>query len=315
MHQSNEPLIVGIQGSVINKHLNFIPNLSNFKIVNSINDPLVKQADGFIQSNILKPKTHYLQDQYNLIKESNKPFLVLESPVFRKNCTNFGSPLFMLRIGWNHFMRQGIFLNENSPADRFNKIAKDQDIIIKDWRKSGDYILFIAQKPGDSSLEQVYKTYNQYTDYVLDQIKEIRKYTDRKILLRGHPKSNKSKQILKKLVEKQNLYNVDFSTNTNSNTVTNGGEGLQKDFDNAWCVIGTTSNTLIESACLGIPTFVLDHTAMAYEMSQPHLSYIENPKLDIPRMQSLYNLAYTQWYENEHQSGYVWNRLKSAYFS
>jgi len=316
MHQSNEPLIVGIQGSFDKQNFQFIPDLPNFKLVESIKDPLVNIADGYMQTNILKPKLTFLKDQFDLIKESGKPYLVYESPCFRKNCSWIDGPNYMQRVGWNHFMRQGIFCNKNSPPDRFEKIAKDQDIQIKDWRKSGDYVLFICQKPGDSSLENVYLRYENYTDYVLDCIKEIRKHTDRPILLRGHPRSNKSRMIVEKIVSKENISDVSFSNNfEGSESRTNGGTGLEKDFEKAWCVVGTTSNTLIESACLGIPTFVLDETAMAYDISQPDLTYIENPKLDIDRMQWLYDLAYTQWYTEEHQSSKVWNRLKSVYFS
>jgi len=316
MHQSNEPLIVGIQGSFDKQNFQFIPNLSNFKLVESIDDPLVKIADGFMQTNILKPKLNHLQDQYNFIKQSGKPYLVFESPCFRKNCSWIGGPNYMQRVGWNHFMRQGIFCNENSPPDRFEKIAKDQNIELKDWRKSGEYVLFICQKPGDSSLENVYSRYEHYTDYILDCIKEIRKHTDRPILLRGHPRSNKSRMIVEKIVKTENIPNVSFSVNaSNDDSRTNGGLGLEKDFENAWCVVGTTSNTLIESICLGIPTFVLDETAMAYDVSQPDLSYIENPLMNINRMQWLYDLGYTQWYTEEHKSGLVWNRLKSVYFS
>jgi hypothetical protein len=295
MHQSNEPLIVGIKGSFDNQNFQFIPNLSNFKVVENLKDPLVKSADGFMQTNILKPKLNHLKDQYDFIKESGKPFLVYESPCFRKNCSWIGGENYMQRVGWNHFMRQGIFCNKNSPSDRFEKIAKDQEIKILPWRKSGEYILFICQKPGDSSLENVYSKYEHYTDYIIDCVKQIRKHSDRKILLRGHPRSNKSRMI--------------------AESRTNGGTGLARDFENAWCVIGTTSNTLIESACLGIPTFALDESSMAYDISQPDLSYIENPKLDIERMQWLYDLAYTQWYTEEHQTGKVWDRLKSVYFS
>ena len=270
MPASNEPLIVGIKGSFDNQNLLFVPNLPNFKIVENLDDPLVKSADGYMQTNIYKDHLIEYKDQYDFIKESGKPFLVYESPVFRRGTTSLQdkNPLYMQRVGWNHFMRQGIFCNENSPPDRFNQIQKDQNIEIKPWRAKGDYILFILQKPNDSSLEQVHKVWgNNYWNYVVDCLKHIRKHTDMPIVLRGHPKAR------------------------------------------------TTSNTLIESACLGIPTFALDDTAMSWPVCQPNLSYLENPKLDIPREQWLYDLAWTQYYFNEHKSGFAWNRLKPYYFS
>jgi len=315
---SNEPLIVGIKGSFDAQNLLFVPNLPNFKIVESLDDPLVQSADGYMQTNIYKFSTPKLKDQFDFIKESGKPFLVYESPVFRRGTTALQdkNPLFMQRVGWNHFMRQGIFCNENSPPDRFNQIQKDQNIEIKPWRAKGDYILFILQKPNDSSLEQVHKVWgNNYWDYVVDCLKHIRKHTDMPIVLRGHPKANKSRSIAAGIATKEGIPNVTHTTNYDTDTIANGGRGLQKDLDNAWAVVGTTSNTLIESACLGIPTFALDDTAMSWPVCQPNLSYLENPKLDIPREQWLYDLAWTQYYFNEHKSGFAWNRLKPYYFS
>ena len=313
----SEPLIVGIKGSFDNQNLLFVPDLPNFKIVENLDDPLVKSADGYMQTNIYKFSTPKLKDQFDFIKESGKPFLVYESPVFRRGTTALQdkNPLYMQRVGWNHFMRQGIFCNENSPPDRFNKIQKDQNIEIKPWRAKGDYILFILQKPNDSSLEQVHKVWgNQYWAYVSDCLRKIREHTDMPIVLRGHPKANKSRSIAAGIAAKEGIPNVTHTTNYDTQTIANGGRGLQKDFDNAWAVIGTTSNTLIESACEGIPTFALDDTAMSFDVSQPDLSYLNNPKLDIPREQWLYDLAYTQYYFHEHRSGFAWNRLKPAYF-
>jgi REP element-mobilizing transposase RayT len=326
MPASNEPLIVGIEGSFDltsfhGHNKDFIPDLPNFKLVKNLNDPLVQSADGFMQTNIYKNHLIEYKDQFDFIKESNKPFLVYESPVFRSGTSAVQelNLLYMQRVGWNHFMRQGIFCNENSPPDRFEKIKKDQNIKILPWEAKGDYILFILQKPNDSSLEQVHKVWGNtttgYWDYVVDCLTHIRMHTDMPIILRGHPKARKSRSIAEGIANSNAIPNVTHTVNYETNTIANGGKGLQKDFDNAWAVVGTTSNTLIESACLGIPTFALDDTAMCWPVSQPNLSYIDNPKLDIPREQWLYDLAYTQYYYHEHQLGVAWNRLKPYYFS
>ena len=47
----------------------------------------------------------------------------------------------------------------------------------------------MGQKGGDSSLVKLYEIYNNYYDWVLEVIKTVRKYSDRPIVIRPHPKN------------------------------------------------------------------------------------------------------------------------------
>ena len=91
-----------------------------------------------------------------------------------------------------------------------------------------------------------------------------------------------------------------------------GGVGLQKDFDNAWCVVGFNSNALTESVMEGIPTFSMCASSMAWPVSNKTLKLIEQP-MTFERQQWLNNLAYCQWREDECIAGMPWEHLRKKY--
>ena len=79
-------------------------------------------------------------------------------------------------------------------------------------------------------------------------LKEIQTYTDR---------PNTCVCILRqdRQMEVPKDFDVEISKNTDGAGLLEGGAGLQRDFDDAWCVVGFNSNALTESAMEGIPTF------------------------------------------------------------
>src|SRR6056300_1081318 len=132
----------------------------DFLFADNVDTPIVQNADAFLQTNLLKPKFFVSQKHkaYEYILSSNKPFLVSESPSFRKY------PQYT-RLGWYSYKwSEGLFGNKNSPDDRWKKFVKETNIKIKDWKSQGDYILIMGQKEGDSSLSDLYLTYDSFYD-------------------------------------------------------------------------------------------------------------------------------------------------------
>ena len=68
-----------------------------------------------------------------------------------------------------------------------NRIQAEQNIEIKPWRTTGDYVLLILQRPGDSSLRNLLAKHKTYENFVTYTINQIKKYTDRPIRVRMHP--------------------------------------------------------------------------------------------------------------------------------
>ena len=85
-----ELLVVAIEEMYRNHPM---PNLPNFKLVSFQDKELLASADVYIQNNILGQKRKKLNQYYQFILDSNKPFLVVESAVFRRNMIQPPNPM------------------------------------------------------------------------------------------------------------------------------------------------------------------------------------------------------------------------------
>jgi len=82
--------VVGIKGSIktvraLDKGL--ARHGDQYTFVEDLDDPIVNNSDVFIQTNLIKPKiaqSPQRREAYHYILNSKKPFLVIESPVFRR---------------------------------------------------------------------------------------------------------------------------------------------------------------------------------------------------------------------------------------
>lgn len=249
---------------------------------------------------------------YNYIIQTGKPWIVAESAVFRYNMVHPPAPNAYHRYSWYSYLRdEAIYCNENSPGDRWLQIQKEQNIQIKPWRTQGEYVLLCLQKPGDSSLARLTAKYRTYDVFITAVLNEIRANTDRKIRIRMHP-LRQDRQLLAIESARSSVKDVEISPNSGGGNGFNGGDGLQRDFDNAYAVVGFNSNSLTESVCEGIPTFSLCPGSMAMPMGTYDLRRLENP-LFPDRTQWLYDLAYCQWREDEVVSGKMWDHLQQAW--
>ena len=284
-----------------------IPAFPNFKLVSWNDKDTLASADVYLQHNIIGQKRKKLQKYYQYILDSNKPFIVAESAVFRRNMKSPGSPGAYHRYSWtSYFQNEGEYCNENSPPDRWQRIQRDQNIEIKDWQTQGKYILLILQRPGDSSLKNLLEQHGTYKNFITFTLNEIKKYTDRPIRVRMHPlRQDRQLEALKN-------FDIDISTNTlgsqQAQGKLEGGDGLYKDFKEAYAVVGFNSNALTESVCEGIPTFSMCASSMAWQCSNKDLKDIETPTL-FDREQWLNNLGYCQWREDEIARGDPWFHL------
>jgi len=304
---SKNPTVIAFKG--INFfNINF--NISNWHLTD-IENEIKNTADCFFQINVKKHKTRN-SPEYQFIEKSKKPVMVCESNLFRKNSYPISdSQNCYFRLGWNHFLRCGNFNNQNSPSDRWTKIKKLQNLEVKDWRKNGNHILLVLQKPGDSTLNSLYKNYKNYHNWIQDTINQIRKHSDREILIRPHLLTTK----LNYWQFESNVNKVSISKVFRDRTNLEGGKSLEKDLENAWAVVGYNSNSMVESTLAGIPTFPLDYDSIIWDISNKNLlKNLENPDIDIDRTQWCYDAGYMIWSKEEIRHGVAWNHLKGVYF-
>ena len=298
-----DALVIGIEEMYRNHP---VPDLPNFKIVPWNDQDTIQSADVYIQNNIISQKRKKFKKYYQFILDSNKPFIVTESAVFRRNMVQPPNPMAYHRYSWtSYFQDEGNYCNQNSPPDRWLRIKDEQNIEIKPWRKKGKYILVILQRPGDSSLKKLIEQHTSYEGFIKYTLDEIKKYTRKPIRVRMHPlRQEQQLEILKN-------FDVDISDNTHGSELLEGGDGLYADFADAHAVVGFNSNALTESICEGIPTFSMCPSSMAWQCSNKTLKLLEQP-MTFSRQQWLNNLGYCQWREDEISNGDPWFHLIKA---
>lgn len=275
----------------------------------------IESADVLVQSNQAgSKKEKKIGHIYKYVENSGKPWIVTESAVFRRNMPKPPHPKAYHRFSWfSYFRDDGNYNNQNCPPDRWLQIQQEQDIEIKPWRKKGDYVLVVLQRPGDSSLRKLIQQHGTYDNFINYTMQEIQKHTDRPIVMRMHPlRQDKQKNLITAFQDYSNKKNITISTNTHGAGFLEGGKGLYDDFKDAWCVVGFNSNALTESVCEGIPTFSMCPSSMAWECSNINLADIDNPKT-FDRDQWLANLGYCQWREDECLEGLPAEHLLKIY--
>lgn len=159
------------------------------------------------------------------------------------------------------------------PSDRWEKLG----ITLEKFSRGADIVIV----PPDNKIADVLglKDPDSWTADIVDKIK---KFTDRNIRIRNRPLTRTSR--------------------ITSNTF--------KDFikENTWCVVGYSSNSLVEAAMCGIPVIPLGHSATRslYSYSIENIEEIipaDNQKLQ----QWLHHLSYCQFNREELLSGYAWD--------
>jgi len=304
-----ELLVVGIEGSMRTHPL---PKLDNFVLVPWEDKHTIERADVFIQANIKECKLKGLWEQYQYIIDSGKPIICVESAVFRKNMETNTIP-YHRWSWWTYFNDEGDYCNDNSDKTRWEQISQEQNLKIEPWQNNPEgHILLCLQRPGDSSLHRILtKKKQDYKHWIWKTVRYIRRYTDRKIVIRMHPlRQEQTEQML--FAIDSVFDNVEISGNiqgANLEMGSNGGDGFIKDLEGAYCVVGLNSNALTESVMAGIPTFSLCSGSMAWPVSNHFLKDINSPIMEFDRTQWLYNLSYCQWREDEIKQGLPWQHL------
>jgi|TARA_B110000908_G_scaffold101934_1_gene120140 hypothetical protein len=272
-------------------------------------DPHKKyNTDCFVQFNIYNPYLTYNRqdkvDAYKYVLNTQLPFLVCEEGAMRQ-LPNYK------RWGWTSYKNGiGNFNNSNVDNSRWLKIQKENNLNFSNWKSLGDNILIMGQLEGDSALIEMYDAgYKTFDDYILDQIKQIRNYTDRPIVVRPHPLGATTLYKEEKLIN--DIYkNVSISKNYNSTTTLSGGAGLQEDFNNAYCVVTYSSNSCVEAIEKGIPIFTLSSTSSAYDIGHKDISQIENLDYSVDISTWCNKIAYTIWNSEEIANGTMWEHLR-----
>lgn len=225
-------------------------------------------------------------------KKNNKHTIIVDSNLFNYKSKN--NPVHYSRYSMDGvFPTTGNYFWDNPDPCRWQQISRDLGITLKDWRTSGDHILICTQRNGGWSMKGL--PVISWLEYV---VSEIKKYSDRPIIVRGHPGD---KDAVKYLKDKPGKYTISKN------------ENILDDFRNAWAVINYNSTPAVAASIEGIPAFVTDpvpQTSQAYTVANFDLSKLESPELK-ERQIWIERLAMCHWHFGELSNGAAWQHIKN----
>ena len=213
---------------------------------------------------------------------------------------NKENPLHYLRYSFNGvFPNTGIYCDSEIDPRRWQKISANLGIGLRDYRTTGEHILLCLQRNGGWSMGNF-----NVQDWAINTITTLRQYTDRPVVIRGHPGDKSARQYLdprNPLCRLKNLPNVTFSSFENS---------LIQDLRGAWAVINHNSSPVVGAAIEGYPIFVTDPAkSQCAEIANTDLSKIEVPAMP-DRQRWVERLSMFHWNFAELQSGECWSHMK-----
>lgn len=195
------------------------------------------------------------------------------------------------RISVNHINRLGFFGNhENLDPLRVEKF----DIQLKEYQtKRKSEILIACQHQRSLQWENM----PPIDAWVQQTVEKIRNYSDRKIIVRAHPRSpvnfKQSNIVIDKpqrILGTYDGFNIDYRYH---------------------CVINHNSGVPIQAAIEGVP-IICDQSSLAYPVSM-EFKDIETPILK-DRKQWIEELVHTEWFIDEIAEGIPLKRLENYLF-
>lgn len=229
---------------------------------------------------------------------------MLRNKVIWDRCLKLQKPLIVLEVGcfdrgktWRLGLG-GINRDANFGKIDLNKNrAKKLGLVLKDWQLNNGDILIAGQhlKSGQ------WKDSASASSYINDTIQQIRCYTDKKIIVRPHPRSL--------LNTKFNCKNVSIDI---PKKIKNSYDSYFIDYKKYYAIFNYSSNPGIEAAIAGVPVFV-GKSSLAYDVANHNISNILNP-VKPDRNIWLEKIAHTEWTCDELETGYPIKRLTDVIF-
>jgi hypothetical protein len=189
------------------------------------------------------------------------------------------------------------YFDDEIDPSRWKQISKDYGLKLKPWRKTGDKILILMQRHNGWSMNN-----EDSIEWCTSVIKEIRKYSDRDIIIRRHPR-DKVKQYL------ENFYKL---PNCGKNIYISNSKDIVEDLSKSWCTITYNSSPGIISAIEGVPTFVLDPISKrshAFDIANLDISSIENPLMP-DRERWIEKISMSHYKISDIKAGMLKNRIE-----
>ena len=222
---------------------------------------------------------------WNRYRSAGKPVIVIEVGGLRRNLS--------FKIGINGINRDADFANQEFDDTRWPLFKHE----LRPWNPTGDLIVICGQH--DTS--EQWKGLPKMSNWIEQQITEIRKYTTRPILVRPHPRNTIT-------INEKNFSNVKIRL-PKRDYRTYDDTDFKATLERTWAVINHSSNPAMEAVIKGIPVFV-SQSSLCHDVGNVKLADINTPAMPNRHLWA-HKLAYTEWFEDEIEKGLPWARIKA----
>lgn len=219
-------------------------------------------------------------------RAQNKPVIVIEVGGLIRNET--------WKLGINGINRDADFALETyMPDDRAKKLG----IVLQPWKQQGEYVLICGQH----GYSEQWRHMPDMDTYYRNTITEIRKHTDKPIVVRSHPRYREGLH-----------WSCDMAWYKDNNVTWNIPQHIQKTYDSfdlehmlkhTHFTVSHSSNAGINSIIQGVPA-VVSESSLAYDVSTKIGSWLSKPD----RHNWINRLCYAEWVADE--ISIQWRRIR-----
>lgn len=195
------------------------------------------------------------------------------------------------------FYDKAEYANKNSTPDKWNEIQQRLGISMKPDRTKNGHILVCMQRDGGFAM----KTLSPVA-WLENKIAEIRKYTNRPIVIRPHPGKFDMTDFAKFQAKAYVKWGVTVIHPAQSTLIDNLRQAHSAVFFN--------SSASVAAALEGVPVFVDDPSAVTWSVAHHSVNEIESPRI-FDRSQWIRDLSAAHWSDADGASGQIYQKFKS----
>ena len=180
------------------------------------------------------------------------------------------------------------YANKNSDASKWNILSRDIGLNLKDWKRDGEYILFLVQRDGGWSMKG-----QSPVEWTRQKIEAVRKVSNLPIVLRPHPG---------KIADLRPLLRPGVTISDSTKIP------IERDLKQAKAAFVFNSSSGVASILEGVPLWVDDSSSVCWDVANYNIGDINYPRL-IDRNQWINDLAACHWTDQESRQGLVYKQF------
>jgi hypothetical protein len=193
------------------------------------------------------------------------------------------------------FYDKAEYANHNSTPDQWNEIRQHLKIDIKPTEKRDGHILLGMQRDGGFAMKSI-----DPMAWARQKIVEIRKYTNREIVIRPHP----GKFDMQEFAE----FQTTAYARSNVRVIHPEKSKLIDNIRSASSAVFFNSSASVAAVLEGVPVFVDDPSAVTWHVANHSVSDIESPKI-FDGTQWIYDLAAAHWSDSQSRKGSIYEKF------